>query len=100
MLAEMLVFDVAEGLRPDVEATDAENDRNEKDGQKRQRAHGRAQDAADHRAPASTGEVADHKNRHGAKRDAQPAHKTEKVGAIELVGPLESQHNGDHSEDD
>ncbi len=100
VLAEMLVFDIAERLRPDVEPVYSKEDGNEEHEEQRQRAHGRAQDAANHRAPAAAGEMADHENRHRAQSDAQPAHEAEQVGAIELIGLLERQHNGDHREDD
>jgi len=100
MIVEMLILNVAEGLRPDIKAPHSENDGNEEGSQQRQRAHGRAQDASDHHAPAAAGEVADHENRHGAESDAQPAHEAEQVRAIELIGLLEGQHNGDHREDD
>jgi hypothetical protein len=43
--------------------------------------------------------MANHENRHGAKRDTQPAHKTEKISAIELIGTEKGQDNRDNRED-
>ena len=95
----MFVLNVAKRLGPDVKAVNSENDGDEQNRQQRQRAHGRAQNAANDRAPAPAGKMADHENRHGAERDAQPAHEAKQVGAIKLVGTEEGQHNGNHGED-
>ena len=71
-----------------------------RNGEQRHSTHGRTQDAPDDDSPAAAGEVANHDNRHGAESDAQPAHKAEQVGAIELVGPNEGEDDGDNAEDD
>src|SRR5580704_9010473 len=98
MLAEMLVFNIAERLRPDVEPVYSKEDRNKEHEKQWQCAHGRAQNAANHRAPAAAGEVPDHEDRHGAESNAQPAHKPEQVGAEELIGADAVQATGDYCE--
>ena len=100
VLAEVLVLDVAERLRPNVEMANPENDGDEEKGEQWERAHGRAQDAANDSTPTAAGEVADHDNRHGAEGDTEPAHEAEKICAIELVGTEEGESGGNHGEDD
>ena len=89
VLAKMLILNVAERLRPDVEPVYSKEDRDEEHEKQRQGAHGRAQNAADDHAPGSAGEVADHENRHGAEGDAKPAHEAEQVSAVKLIRLLE-----------
>src|ERR1700730_6059532 len=100
MLAKMLVGNVVQRLRPDVESVHPENDWDEKQREQRKRAHGGAQGAANYHAPAPTGQVANHENRHGTEGDTQPAHETEQVRSIEFFGPHEGADDGDNSEDD
>ncbi len=99
MLAEMLILNIAQRLRPDVEPVYSKEDGNKEHEEQRQRAHGRAENAANHRTPAAASQVADHQNRHGAEGNAQPAHEAKQVSAIELVGADEGQNNRDHRED-
>src|SRR5713101_1864887 len=100
MLAKMLVGNVVQRLRPDVESVHPENDGDEKQREQRKRAHGGAQGAANYHAPAATGQVANHENRHGTEGDTQPAHETEQVRSIEFFGPHGGADDGDNSEDD
>ncbi len=51
----------------------------------RQAAHGRAQNAADHHAPAALGQMPEHENRHRTQGHAQPRHEAQQIGAEEFV---------------
>src|SRR5215831_10245633 len=73
--------------------------RDEEDREQRQRAHGGAEDAANDGAPTASGEVADHKDRHGTEGDAEPAHEAEEISAIELVGARHGEDDGADAED-
>src|SRR4030088_1965165 len=100
MLAKMLVGNRVQRLRSDVESVHPENDWEEKQREQWKRAHGGAQDAANDHAPAATGQVANHENRHGTECDTQPAHETEQVRPIEFFGPHKGADDSDNAEDD
>ena len=100
MVAEMLVGDLVERLRPDVELVNPEKDRDEQQREQGHGAHGGAENAANDHAPTTSGEVADHEDSHGAEGDAQPAHESEQVGAEELLGAQECEDDRDDAEDD
>src|ERR1700735_4300993 len=105
VLADVRILDGLKWHCPRVNSVlpDCDNYRDEENCQDRQRAHGRAQDAANHRAPTASGQMADRSEEHGTERDAQPTHEAEKVGAIEFIGTDKRQcarnqreNNADH----
>ncbi len=99
MFPEMLIFNVGERLRPYVQVANSKNHGDKEEREQRQRAHGRAQNAANDCTPSAAGKVADHENRHGAEGNTQPAHEAEQVSAVELLGTNEGQDNGDDCKD-
>src|SRR5580704_1222722 len=102
VLANVRVLNCVQGHQPRIDAMlqHGNDDRDKEEGEARQGAHGGALDAANDDAPSTTGQVANHDNRHGTERNSQPAHESEQVSAEKLVGTRDSEDHGGDSEHD
>src|SRR5688500_9138171 len=86
-------------MRPLVDPSHAEGDRQEEDRDEGQRAHRRLERPADREPPGASRHVVEHRDGHGPERDAGPEQEGEEIRAEELVG-LEEAADGARYERD
>src|SRR5579864_9404603 len=103
VLADDRILNGFERHRPGVESGYTEYcNRNEEGSHQRNRAHGCAEDAADHHPPSATGQMTNHEDHHGAEAYAQPIHERNEIAAEEGLRIGEAQGNrndGGHDTD-